>query len=114
MSTQSPTKVPLPPFFPLPFYLTVFVTLLALTGLTVTVAFFHLGRFNDIVALAIAGTKALVVILYFMHVRYSHSKLLWVVVAGGFFWLVILMVLTMSDYLTREFLAYPATGRWPL
>ena len=63
-------------------------------------------KINTVVALAIAVTKAMLVVLYFMHVRYS-SRLTWVVVAGGFLWLLIMIGLTMSDYLSRGMLTYP-------
>ena len=81
-------------------YINVFIALLVLTALTVGVAFIDLGPFNNFMALAIAGTKAILVVLIFMHVRES-SALTWVVVGGGCFWLVLLIALTMSDYLTR-------------
>jgi cytochrome c oxidase subunit IV len=91
---------------PVSVYIGVFTALLVLTGVTVLVASFDLGRLNDLVALAIAIIKASLVILFFMHIRYS-PRLMWVVVAAGFFWLTIMIVLTMSDYLTRTFLAFP-------
>ena len=69
-------------------------------------AFFDLGVFNTPVALTIACTKALLVVLFFMHVRYG-TRLTWVVVSAGFFWLGILIVLTMSDYLSRGWLGLP-------
>jgi cytochrome c oxidase subunit 4 len=87
-------------------YFVIFGALMVLTVLTVWVANIDLGWLNTPVALAIAVTKAVLVVLYFMHVRYS-SRLTWVVVAGGFLWLVIMVGLTMSDYLTRGFLTYP-------
>ena len=59
-----------------------------------------LGRWNAPVGLAIAACKAVLIILYFMHARYSNW-LTWIVVAAGLLWLGILLVLTMSDYLTR-------------
>jgi cytochrome c oxidase subunit 4 len=59
-----------------------------------------LGALNNVVMLAIACTKALLVILFFMHVRWS-SRLTWVVAASGFVWLLILFGITMTDYLTR-------------
>jgi cytochrome c oxidase subunit IV len=92
-------------------YIAVFTALIILTIVTVVVANIDLGRANDLVALGIAMTKALLVILYFMHIRYGN-KLLWVVVSAGFFWLGILLVLIMSDYLTRGWLTFP--GKWPL
>lgn len=82
-------------------YLAVFFALMLLTTATVAAAFLHLGPFNDIVALTIAVTKACLVILYFMHVRHS-SPLSKLVVVAGFLWLVFLIGLTLSDYLTRD------------
>jgi cytochrome c oxidase subunit 4 len=89
-------------------YFVIFGALMVLTLLTVWVANIDLGseKLNTVVALAIAVTKAVLVVLYFMHVRYS-SRLTWIVVAGGFLWLAIMVGLTMSDYLTRGFLTYP-------
>lgn len=81
-------------------YLLIFAALLVMTGVTYWVSLLDLGRLNVIVALTIAVIKAVLVVLYFMHVRYS-SRLTWVVVVSGFFWLAILIALTMSDYLTR-------------
>ena len=85
---------------PLRVYLAVFLALLAGTALTSWVATIDLGRLNDIVALSIAGTKAALVILYFMHVRYG-TKLIWVFSLAGFVWLVIFFVLILADYETR-------------
>jgi cytochrome c oxidase subunit IV len=82
-------------------YFTIFATLLVLTAATVIVSGLDLGALNTIVALTIAVTKALLVILYFMHVRYS-TRLTWLVVSAGFAWLGILIVFTMSDVLTRS------------
>src|SRR5436305_9016963 len=81
-------------------YYTVFGLLFVGTLLTWGVAFIDLGIFNPIVALTIACTKATLVILFFMHVRYS-SKLTKLTVAAGFFWLMLLISLSLSDYLTR-------------
>ena len=83
-----------------PTYYRMFIALLVLTGLTVGIAMIDLGPLNTIVALAIAVGKALLVILVFMHLR-SSSRLTWLVVGSGFFWLALLITLTMSDYLTR-------------
>lgn len=85
-------------------YLAIFLTLMVLTGVTVAVAFYDLGRWSDVVALTIAVTKATLVILYFMHVRYS-TPLTWLVVLTGFFWLVVMIGLTMSDYASRGWMA---------
>jgi cytochrome c oxidase subunit 4 len=81
-------------------YYAVFAALLVGTGLTVAVAFVDLGALNNVLMLGIAMTKALLVILFFMHVRWG-TRLTWVVAASGFFWLLILFGITMSDYLTR-------------
>jgi cytochrome c oxidase subunit IV len=81
-------------------YFAVFSCLMILTAVTVAVAYFDLGPLNTIAALTIAVTKAALVILYFMHVRYSPS-LTKLVVAGSFLWLFILLSITMSDYISR-------------
>jgi cytochrome c oxidase subunit 4 len=81
-------------------YYAVFAALIVGTALTVAVAFLDLGAMNNVLMLGIAMTKALLVILFFMHVRWS-TRLTWVVVASGFFWLLILFGITMTDYLTR-------------
>ena len=81
-------------------YYTIFGVLMLCTYLTVQIAFFDLGPFNIVAALVIAVFKATLVILFFMHVKYS-TRLTWAVVIGGVFWLGILLVLTFSDYLTR-------------
>jgi cytochrome c oxidase subunit 4 len=81
-------------------YYAVFGALILGTFLTVVAARIDLGAMNNVVMLAIACTKAMLVILFFMHVRWS-SRLTWVVIASGFFWLLILFTLTMNDYLTR-------------
>jgi cytochrome c oxidase subunit 4 len=81
-------------------YFIIFGALMVGTALTVWVANLDLGRWNAVVALSIAVIKATLVVLYFMHVRYS-SKLTWVFVSAGLVWLIILFALTLSDYLTR-------------
>jgi cytochrome c oxidase subunit 4 len=81
-------------------YYTIFAILLFCTYLTVQIAFLDLGTMNTVAALAIAFFKATLVVLFFMHVKYS-SRLTWAVVLGSLFWFGILLALTMSDYLTR-------------
>jgi|SRR5688500_17340653 cytochrome c oxidase subunit 4 len=82
-------------------YFAIFGALMVFTALTVYVAFLDLGgTLNTVVALTIAVIKATLVVLYFMHVRYS-ARLIWVIVVAGFFWLGIMFVFTLSDYLTR-------------
>ena len=68
--------------------------------LTWGIAQINLGPLNIVAALTIAVTKMLLVILFFMHVRYS-TRLTWLFVAAGFIWLLIMIDLTLSDYLTR-------------
>jgi len=89
-------------------YYAVFAALIVGTALTVMVAFVDLGAMNNVLMLGIACTKALLVILFFMHVRWS-TRLTWLVVASGFFWLLILFGITMTDYLTRGWV--PGTWR---
>jgi len=85
--------------------------------LTWGLAQLNLHHFNVAVALAIALVKMLLVILFFMHVKYK-PPLIWIFVAAGFVWLLIMVDLTLSDYLTRD--AVPGTlqnswkhGAWP-
>ena len=86
-------------------YYVIFLTLMVCTAITVAVAFVDLGALNTVVALAIAILKTTLVVLFFMHVKYS-TRLTWAVVAGSIFWLGILLVLTMGDYLTRSWRTY--------
>lgn len=84
-------------------YYAIFIALVVLTVATWSIAKIDLGRMNAVVALTIAVIKATLVVLYFMHVRYS-SRLTWVFVGAGFFWLAIMVALTLSDYMTRGWL----------
>lgn len=85
-------------------YITIFLALLVGTGLTVVAARIDFpGPLNVIVALTIAVVKATLVILYFMHVRYS-ARLIWLVIGSALFWLAIMFALTISDYWTRTWL----------
>jgi cytochrome c oxidase subunit 4 len=81
-------------------YFLVFLALLVLTAITVVVAFQDFGALNDVVALSIAVIKATLVVLFFMHVFHT-TRLTKLVVVAGFFWLFLLIVLTLSDYLSR-------------
>ena len=81
-------------------YYGVFLALVVGTILTVFVAKYDLGPFNNVLMLTIACSKALLVVLFFMHVRWS-SRLTWVVAGAGFFWLFIMFSITMSDYMSR-------------
>ena len=95
-------------------YVTIILALLAATGLTVWASYIDLGEWhitqgltlfwNPVVALAIAATKMILVVLFFMHVRYS-SRLTKITVGAGFFWLLILITLSLLDYISRA---------WPL
>jgi cytochrome c oxidase subunit IV len=86
-------------------YLLILGALLVLTATTTGVAFLDLGIFNPIVALAIACVKAVLVVLFFMHVRYS-SKLVKLTVIAGFFTFLVLISMTLTDYMSR------AWGLW--
>lgn len=90
---------------PLKIYYAVFGILMVLTGVTVGVAYIDLGPVNTVAALAIAAFKALIVVLFFMHVKYS-TRLIILTVIAGFYWIGIMFVLTMSDYLTRGWGTY--------
>jgi cytochrome c oxidase subunit 4 len=83
----------------------VFGALTFLMFLTVGVATIPLGPFNIVVALAIAITKAVLIMLFFMHVKYS-SKLTWVFVVGAFIWLGLMVVLVSMDFASRGMQTY--------
>lgn len=87
-------------------YYAIFGALMVLTAVTVGVAFINLGSFNFPVAIGIAVTKATLVVLFFMHAKYS-STLTKLFVGTAFFFLFILLALTMTDYLSRGFKTYP-------
>lgn len=81
-------------------YLAIFFSLMILTALTVVVARYDLGPLNTVAALTIAGIKATLLILFFMHVKYGH-RLIWVFIGASLFWLALLITLTTSDYISR-------------
>jgi cytochrome c oxidase subunit 4 len=83
------------------FYVGIFLILLVLTGVTVGAAFINLGPLNPILVLTIATTKAALVVLFFMHVKYTSEKMTKVVIVAGAFWLLLLLSLAMADYATR-------------
>jgi cytochrome c oxidase subunit 4 len=99
MPTEAIHPTP-PPQPSLPWLGGIYVALLLLLGATVAAAHFPLGPFALVVALAIAGAKAALVVLYFMHVRHG-SRVTWLFVAAGVVWLSILFTLTFSEYLGR-------------
>ena len=92
---------------PVKYYIMVFGALMVFTILTVVVAKFDLGEktdipaLNAIVALTIAVIKATLVVLIFMHARWS-SRLTQVIIVSGIFWLMIMLTFTLSDYKTRS------------
>ena len=87
-------------------YYGIFFALMVLTIVTWAVTYVHLGVFNLAVAMGIAVTKATLVILFFMHVKYS-PKLIKVTVGMSFFFLLIMLMMVMSDYLSRGFYGLP-------
>jgi cytochrome c oxidase subunit 4 len=82
-------------------YVGIWITLLCLTVITAGVSFIDLGPLNTVVALVIATFKALLVVLFFMHVKYASEKVAKIVVVAAVFWLFILLALSMADYVTR-------------
>jgi cytochrome c oxidase subunit 4 len=86
-------------------YLTVVLILLVMTATTVAASYAEMGIFNPVVALAIAAFKMILVVLFFMQVKYS-TKLTKLTVGAGVFTFIILVGMTLSDYMTR------AWGRW--
>jgi len=86
-------------------YGVIFASLLVLTASTVAASYLELGVFNAVVALGIACIKAVLVILFFMHVKYS-SRLTKLTVAAGFFTFLVLITMSMTDYISR------AWGMW--
>ena len=89
---------------PIKVYLAIFSALMVLTVVTVWVAFHDWGVWNPVIALGIASFKATLVVLYFMHVKYS-SKLTQLIIVAALFWFLILVAFTLSDYLTRGWAA---------
>ena len=84
-------------------YYAIWIVLLLLTVVTAAVATIDLGPLNTIVALVIASSKALIVVLFFMHVKYTSEKMTRVVIVSAMFWLALLLALSMADYTTRLF-----------
>jgi cytochrome c oxidase subunit 4 len=84
-------------------YVTIYLVLLALLGVTVAASLVHLGPFNLTAALAIAFVKGLLVVLYFMHLR-DAPRLTWLVAAGSLVWLAILVIGILMDYWARRVL----------
>ena len=82
-------------------YFIVWAALMSLMVLTAFLSTINLGDWSTVVALSIAAAKALLVLLFFMHLRYEDYKITAVVLFAGFFWMSILFVLSLTDYLTR-------------
>jgi cytochrome c oxidase subunit IV len=76
------------------------IALLGLLALTISAAYLNLGAFNTILAMLISAAKTALIVVFFMNLRYSRP-LVWVCAAAGLFWLGIMFVLALSDYLTR-------------
>jgi cytochrome c oxidase subunit 4 len=91
---------------PLRIYIGIFLSLMALTALTVGAAFINMGPYNTVVALSIAVVKMLLVVLFFMHVRYS-SALTKVFILAGFLWLALLIAFTLTDIRSRDWTRPP-------
>jgi len=87
---------------PLKTYFSVWGALLVGTFITYKAAFIELGQFNAAVALIIATVKALLVALFFMHIKGAHERLLKLVVISTIFFLILLLALSMADYGTRH------------
>jgi cytochrome c oxidase subunit 4 len=87
-------------------YLAVYVALLVLLGATVGAAFVNVEPFNFALTMIIAVAKAVLILLIFMHVRYSE-RLVWVFSSAAFLWLAILIALSLNDYFTRGWLNIP-------
>jgi cytochrome c oxidase subunit 4 len=88
-----------------PTYFLIYAALIVLALTTTGVAYLPLGEWHTVAALTIAVIKALLVLLFFMHLLFS-PRLTWLVAAAGVFWLGIMLTLTFSDYLTRHWLSY--------
>jgi len=82
-------------------YFTVWAALMCLTVTTAAVSYLDLGALSIVVALIIATLKGSLVVLFFMHAKYINVKATLLVILAGFFWLAILLLMTISDYITR-------------
>lgn len=87
-------------------YVAIFAVLMVLTAITIWVAFYDLGVLNIFAAITIATVKAYLVVLYFMHMKYS-PRILWLTAAAGFIWLFLMIGLTLSDFASRGWLPRP-------
>ncbi|MGH9735718.1 MAG: cytochrome C oxidase subunit IV family protein [Candidatus Acidiferrales bacterium] len=96
---------------PASLYVTIWITLLIFTGLTTGIAYIDLGVFNTVVALLIAGIKMMLVVLFFMHVRWT-TGMPRIVMVAAVFWLGIMMAFTLADEISRGWtpFGHPWTG----
>jgi cytochrome c oxidase subunit 4 len=97
---------------PVKIYFVIITILLVLTIVTVEVAKRDFGVMNNVIALGIAAVKMLLVVLIFMHLKYS-AKILWICAGAGLVWLVIMMTITLSDYESRAWLGLPEAWEKP-
>jgi cytochrome c oxidase subunit 4 len=88
-------------------YYLIFLGLILLTGVTAALSFVDLGSWSAGIAMLIAGTKAMLVALFFMHLRYERSKIVWAWSFAGLFWLLLIFALSMTDFGTRGILPVP-------
>ena len=88
-------------------YIFVWGALLILLGATVAAAQFHLGYWNPVIAVALAMTKAVIIAVYFMHLK-SSPRVIWIAASVGLVWLAILFMLTTTDYVGRPYLPRPS------
>jgi len=93
------------PVVPVKTYVSVFAALMVLTALTVYVAFIDFGHglLNDLVAMTIAVIKAMLVLVIFMHLKYS-ARILWLIAGSSVVWLMVMIGLTLTDYRSREWI----------
>lgn len=87
-------------------FFVVYAALLGLLLLTYIVSLFNLGFWGVALAVGIAACKALLIILYFMHVKVS-THIIWIAAGAGFLWLAIMIGLTLNDYLSRSWIPLP-------
>ncbi len=88
-------------------YFLVWATLMCLTALTAWLSTYDFGQWSGFVALAIASIKVLLVVFFFMHMRYEKVKMTWIVAIAGIFWMLLLFTGNMVDYLTRQWIGTP-------
>jgi len=93
-------------------YFTIITALMILTAITVWAAFQDFGFLNTVVAMTIAVIKALLVVIFFMHLRHM-ARIIWLFAGAGAVWFVIMISLLLSDYRTREWLDKPAAWEKP-